>query len=212
MTTEIHLFGTLIQEPTTAFTNCLAAAFCCAFAIRLSRSRRKLARLYVFVFIFMSLSTFAGGIAHAFNYELGRPFHRLPWMLNAIAIWLFMVASNSYFRERGIWQIWEWVPTAYLILFLLSILCTLDFTVVAIFTATGILGYILPLHLLNPRPTAGKKEFFSGLAFLIGSAIVMVLKLAPSPWFNHNDIGHLFMIAALYQFFKGAKIQVADAL
>lgn len=208
---EITLFGTLIQEPTTVLTDWLITFFAWSFAVRLNRHNKRLARLYAFFFIFMGLSTFAGGIAHAFNYELGRSFHRLPWLLNAVAIWLFMLSSNAYFGERGVYRVWEWSPHLYLALFAVAIMSTLNFAVVGIFTAVGILGYVLPLHLKHARPTAGKKEFFAGLAFLIGSALVAALKLAPSPWFNHNDFGHILMIFALYQFYKRAQIQAADA-
>ena len=208
---EITLFGTLIQEPTTVLTDWLITLFTWSFALRLNRNGGKLNRMYAFFFIFMGLSTFAGGIAHAFNYEFGRSFHRFPWALNAIAIWLFMLASNMYFRDRGVKRVWEWTPHLSLAAFLASVFSTLNFAVVGIFTALGILGYVLPLHLKHNEPLAGKREFFLGLGFLIASALVAALKLAPSPWFNHNDIGHLLMIAALHQFYLRAKIQAADA-
>jgi len=208
---EITLFGTLIQEPTTVLTDWLITLFAWSFAVRLNRQNKKLTRLYAFFFIFMGLSTFAGGLAHAFNYEFGHSFHCLPWLLNAIAIWLFMLASNSFFRDRGVYRVWEWMPHLYLALFAVAIMSTLNFAVVGIFTAVGILGYVLPLHLKHSRPTAGKKEFLVGLAFLVVSVIVAALKLAPSPWFNHNDIGHTLMIFALNQFNKRAQIQAADA-
>lgn len=209
--TEITLFGTLIQEPTTVITDWLITLFAWSFAVRLNRLGNRTARLYSFFFIFMGLSTLMGGIAHAFNYEFGRSFHRIPWLFNAIAIWLFMLSSNAYFKRSGTWKAWEWAPHVYLGLFAVAIMSTLNFAIVGIFTAIGILGYVLPLHLSESRPTAGRKEFFIGLTFLVGSALVAALKLAPSPWFNHNDIGHILMILALYQFYKRAKIQAASA-
>lgn len=208
---EILILGLRIQAPMTALTDWLITAFSFSFAFKLSRKGHSLAKAYALFFLLMGTSTLFGGTAHAFNYEFGRAFHRIPWLFSGLATYSFMLASNLYFRARGMHRVWEWTPHVFIVLFIIAIFNTLSFTVVGIGTAVGFLLYVLPLHLKFNRPSAGRKEFFIGLTFLLISALIAALKLGISKWFNHNDIGHLLLIAALYQFYKRALIQSQEA-
>ncbi len=208
---EIMVLGLRVQEPTTVLTDWLITLFAFIFANRLIKTGNSLAKYYSIFFILMGLSTLTGGFAHAFNYEYGRAFHRLPWLLSGLSTFFFMLASNKFFRARGVRRFWEWTPFVFIILYTVAIFNTLSFAAVGIGTAVGLLGYVLPLHLLFDRPSAGKKEFFIALSILVASGIIAALKLGFSQWFNHNDIGHILLILALYQFLKRAQLQAKEA-
>jgi len=208
---EILILGWRIQEPMTALTDWLITLASFVFSFKLNRRNHKLAKTYALFFLLMGTSTLFGGTAHAFNYEFGRAFHRIPWLFSGLATYSFMLASNLYFRARGMHRVWEWTPHVFIVLFIIAIFNTLSFAAVGIGTAVGFLLYVLPLHLKFNRPSAGRKEFFIGLTLLLISAIVAALKIGVSQWFNHNDIGHLLLIAALYQFYKRALIQSQEA-
>lgn len=208
---EIIVFGIRVQEPTTALTDWLITVFAFIFANRLIKTRKDFAKRYSLFFLFMGFSTLAGGFAHAFNYEYGRAFHRLPWLLSGLSIYFLMLASNRFFRARGVRRVWEWIPHIFIAGYTFAIFNTLNFAAVGIGTAVGLLGYVLPLHLQFDRPSAGKKEFFIALIILVSSGLIAALKLGFSAWFNHNDIGHILLILALYQLYKRAQIQAQEA-
>ena len=83
----------------------------------------------------------------------------------------------------------------------------LKFLWVAIHMAIGIVLFLgMPFSF---RIIKGEKKasfFFWGFIFMLMTLPVELLRLNLHPWFQHQDISHVFMICALYCFSKGVHL------
>ena len=154
-------------------------------------------------FLLASISTFFAAWSHLFYNYIGMVGKIPGFATTIIAISMLEYAMAIYLYPKG---------NAILksIIYILMtgtfglLIFELTFLWVAIHTAIGIiffLGIPFSLRIIKGNDQAG--FFFWGFISMLMTLPVELLRLNLHPWFQHQDISHLFMISALYFFSKG---------
>ena len=208
----IEIMGVRVEEPATVLTNFLVSVVgIYAFIKLVPPPKRQPAFIYFrYYFLFIALGTAFGATAgHGFQYYLNE-FWKLPgWFFGAIAVTLIEMASIEMTTEI----LHHPITVLLRILAILKIgvlatitVNTLSFTYVVIHSAIGFLFVILPLHIFSYKLTNSKSSMLmiKAVGVAVMSAIVFVFKLGINEWFNHKDVGHLFLALLVYLFYKAA--------
>jgi len=210
---SIELLGIVLREPITALTDVFIAIACLIAYFKLRRlpQNNSLQKLFKYHFLLMGIATFLGGvIGHALMNYLPH-YMRLPgWIAGMISIALLERAVISYackFLPANTGRFFLRLNIVELIFFATLILITMNFKFVLFHTVVGILIIVTGFTSLIyfKEKSAGSKYILYAIGVSVVGVIFFVLKLGLHKWFNHADIGHVFMIIATVFYFLGAK-------
>lgn len=203
---SIYIGNLLLEEPITVLTDVAVSLICFYAFLRLKNHNYKNANqhLFSYYFLFTGIGTFiAAFLGHGFLYYFGH-IGKLPgWIFSMIGISIFELVSVRISTKKI--QFLEEIIITKLILFLLLVFWYQHFSTVQIFSALGILGIITPIHLWLYFKERKEYSFWIllGILMLVFAVLFFATKTSISPWFNHNDIGHIFMGLAAYLHYKG---------
>ncbi len=157
--------------------------------------------LWKFAFISYSVSFFFGGLAH-FLYAYSGQVGKLPgWLAGAFAVSFMgsaLISKSTKIKAKKMLQNFLIGET---IIFCVLTVITQNFMFIIMHTIF-LIPYVLFLtswHGLNIYTT-----FYLALAALATAALVRVAKLDIHLWFNRDDLAHVFVIIALWVFYKGS--------
>lgn len=114
-----------------------------------------------------------------------------------------MLDYDQKVSRRNKWVLFVWLKSACLLI--ISVV-TLKFIFVA---CDAIISYLLftGAYAIKLRKTGiqSMKYMILGVAILLPSAFVYILKWNPYRWLNKDDISHLLILAAIVCFYIGVK-------
>lgn len=214
--TYITIFGFVIFEPVTIFTNILVALFCVYSYLRINLFKFKLANQWAWFFLLIGVSSLIGSAAHGAHFQLGKFFFKtILFLMNAvslIAIYFCFKAANTYSTLNK--------PTSnkyatYFVIFWIFILLIFtfiqnDFLLIKIHAGIVLL-YSLIVHYLTYRKNQKGSGFITaGILISFLSIVVHSLRLSFSDWFNYKDIAHVIMLLSLYFIYQGIIIKLNE--
>lgn len=201
------------MEPITVLTDLILTIICLYFFFRLSNKKLKVeTRFWKYFFLWISLSTLLGAIAHGLFYYIEGNIHLAVWLLmqvfSGLAVYFAENSTIRYFFSQPRQNALLKIVTTKLLIMLLATFYFQNYSVVIINTAIGFLTilYFKTRHFLNGNSASG--FIAGGIILAIFTAVVHGLKWSLSDWFNHNDISHVIMMFSLWSIFLGVvKIQ-----
>ena len=190
-----------VAEPATVVTDCLIAGACGYFAFSLATGGAS--ANWVLGFALGGASALVGGTVHGFPELGGKRGHEALWTLTL----LLFGASAVAFGTGAVSVAYERMPQV----------------VVQLAAATALGAYMLAILREPQFRVAGKLTFvmlaafwamcvslalrdYTNPAWLMVACVLLnaagiaaqLIKLAPHPRFNHNDLFHVFQLAALW--------------
>jgi len=210
---SIEFLGVLIQEPVTTFTDLVVSAVCFyAFSkVRKMQGMGKMYMYYTWYFFIMGLATTFGGlIGHGFLYIFGFTWKLAGWLISMFAITLIeraaieQVGKSVSEKVLGTMRIINWVELA---IFLFIVIYTLNFFMVQVHSAYGLLFVVTSLQSFSYIKTRSKGSKYTLIAVGISAlaALVFLNEWKISRWFNHYDISHTIMAVCAWYFYLGVK-------
>ncbi|MEM1221069.1 MAG: hypothetical protein AAGH79_19255 [Bacteroidota bacterium] len=208
---SIELWGVVVQEPTTTFSDVILALLCFYFywligrrlpAIRAIRFQR-------YYFLFFGLGTLAGGIlGHGFNYGFLDSMKLPGWSLSMIAAQWLAYGVLEELREywpKGRYVQVVWMHTIIGLGCLVFFLFSWNFLIPKLHAAYTMIGIVGLGHYFLFRMHGNRRSilYVLGVLPLIAMAFVFAQKWSISVWFNQNDISHVLMGMASWAFFVG---------
>lgn len=197
------LFGLELLEPVALAMNWLMMIQCLIYYRKINKiSITRFGHFWHLFFLFFAISVFLGGISHvAYNY-LGQSGKLPGWTAGLVAVYFLEVAmiegvhqKNKHFLKVAI--------LIKLILFALLTYYTHSFTYVMIHTGFITLFVLIP----SIRDFQnGDRRFDYTLFGVLALLCALPVKLGEIDlhlWFNRDDLSHVFMILALWLFYKG---------
>jgi len=188
-----------IAEPATLITDYLLGGFSLYWGIPLYKSIK--AKWWGVAFFAVAASAFIGGTYHGFP-----QFH--PHELWAATMFCAGVASFAMVVATG--QATGIAPTFFFWFALLKFMAYVavtsrhdEFLYVVIDSGIGLLLVAL-LHAIRGDPPW--RWMIAAVAVSVAAAGVQAMRLAPHPHFNHNDLYHVIQIAAMWLFYRGARL------
>ncbi len=175
----------------------------------------RLKNLWLWFFFLMGLSTALGGfLGHGFLYKLPFLMGKLPgWWLGAAAIFCWVAALLS-FGKGEIRPKWRKAFSAGFLLITLAAMALSAafekflFSTLQTAVGIGVLGISLAVFYRFRGRQDFSKWLFWGIGMVVAAGVFFGLKIGLSVWFNHNDIGHIFMTLGIYFFYRAARVSL----
>jgi hypothetical protein len=198
----------VISEPATLLTDYLLAAVAVALAVRLFReSDGVLARrLWAAAFLGGAAAAAAGGTVHGFRAALPPQLAAALWsgcLMAAVLSGALLVASVSRFVLRGAARGAALAAAALVVLAQLVVLAVEPLTHHAVWAGAF---WIVSLLVLVAGSASGRASLLApmalGLALVAAGLVVQRAGWGLHAAFNHNDVAHVLMTAALWPFYR----------
>lgn len=217
---EFTLFGWHLVEPMALITNLILTLLSIYFAwnIRKMSAHHPFYHYWMWFFLVFGASTFCGAFGHLFYKYWGVQGKIPSWTSGIIAVYCLeqaMIALSLHEKQHRILKLvsfWKLVAVTSLLLLILS-LGSVEYqskigflpvainTIVGISATAGILGH----RYLNTNDTGQVNYFSVGVWTLLPSAFVFLLKINIHPWFDKNDLSHLFIAVGMTFFYLGCR-------
>ena len=198
----VQILGITIYEPVTVITNVMLALFCFLWFLKLQRQNRK---YWPYFFLFIAIATASSAIGHGMYVERNNPVQMGSRIL-AMSGFMFADLDMSKRFSRRFTSIA--IAACSIGLFVFSavwILVHNEFTVVKFNGLLALLGLVGGTTAYGYFRNGNVKDAWVLAGVLVNglAALVHTLEISISPWFNHNDIGHIIMIFGLYLIYRG---------
>jgi len=210
--TSVTIFGVLINEPVTTFTDLIVSGVCIYAFWRLFQitSPQKVIIYFRVYFLIMGIATALGGIlGHAFIYAL--PFvWKLPgWASSMIAIMFIERAAIEHTRillKPVLIKILKALNLIEFLIFLSLTMYYLNFSFVEFHSGYGLMFVVLSLQLLLYFKTKNQasKTILLAIGVAALAALFFMAKVQLFKWFNYIDASHVLMSISTYIFLRGA--------
>ena len=157
-------------------------------------------------FLFISISTFFAAWSHLFYNYLGMA-GKIPGYSTAI----ISISMLEYAMVINLYPKGNILLKSIIALLMASafglLIFELKFLWVAIHMAIGIVLFLgMPFSLRIIKGEEKASFFFWGFISMLMTLPVELFRLNLHPWFQHQDISHVFMICTLYCFSKGVRL------
>lgn len=168
-------------------------------------------------FLFFAFSFILGGFSHAF-FNYWHVFGRIPaWIIGIIAPFWAEWAMISIFPNQRLLKVFKWIALTKTTLFFLGLMIYVasNFynlsvpkgmrfpTLNAVF-GLGVALFGLAIYYQRAY-TSGFKYFWIGALFYVFGGLAQALKINISPWFDRNDLTHVFLYIGLFINYLGIR-------
>lgn len=195
-------------EPTTAITDILLSVFSfwCYWSIATVKKNNPSMSAWSLFFLFLSLATFMGGIAHGISCLQNHSYYMICWLtmqiLSGISIFFVQQAVFiSEIRNIKIKNNFIIASKIQLAIFFVCVFVFLNFRVLAINSAIGLIQLLVLCFPINNRKYKGMVSLGFWISFF--TIYINQKKINLTNWFNHNDISHVVMFVSMLLIFKG---------
>jgi hypothetical protein len=205
-------------EPNVFLTDIIMSLFCFYFGWRLYHKTNRLEKTkwWIAFFWLFALSSFAGGLGHFMFAHWGVNGKFASWITSFPSIYFIERAMISAEPNENNQRFYVRLANAKMLLMILvfaSVCVIADLnlkpekgflpiaanTIIGVSATTGFLGWLYAKKLHHAF-----NDFLIGMLIILPSAFVFLLKINISPWFDKNDLSHVFITLGLYFFYRGA--------
>lgn len=211
-------FGLDLVEPNALVgdTFLLLLALFVAFRVKKMGTTPFFKYWYLF-FVVFGIGFFLGGLGHlCYNYW-GVPGKYAAWYSGIISIHILELAMISIYPNQKSQKTFVTISRVKMVLALIA--ATVVFTFVdlkpdpsvglKIPSLNTLIGLVLCTGVLAMKYsklyTTGFKYHVMSVFVLIPTAIAQTFKISFYPWFDRNDISHIFLALAIFLYYKGVK-------
>ena len=207
------LFGIRIAEPVTSATALMVSAvsWYAWRRLRIRAPANPVVRLARGFFLLMALATLSGGlIGHAFLYRVTFAWKVPGWILGMSGIVALERAAIVHARPLmapGWGQVFSVLNVLEFVIVLYLALATLDFRVVEIHAAYGLLVVVglFEGYVFAKTRDAGSRLILAAILVATVAAAVQVSRFSPSVWFTFLDVGHVLMCVCALVMMRGVE-------
>ena len=211
---SIEILNIRIDEPITTVTDLILAAVCfyAFFRIRQMETTRKIKVYFKYYFLTLGLGAMFGGlIGHAFLYNFSESWKLVSWVFIMISVACIVHALVELARplvKPGFTRLAVWLNVLFLAIALFFTIWTVAFSAVKFYTIFGLFCVVgsLSYYIYQKTGSRGVVRFMVAVILALTSAFFFSYEWGFSPWFNHNDIGHVILILSALIIYKGATL------
>lgn len=218
---EFTLFGWQMLEPMALITDTILGGLSIYMGLRLKRFKtdHPFYEYWTWFFFIFGIGAIYGGLAHGF-YNYWGVFGKTPaWFIGPISVYLVEQAMISAYPNKKTIKLLKgisfWKMIVVLIIWLLIVTVGpleekpgLGFVPIALNTIVGVSAFAggIGWNLYKKKKISiSYKYFYLGVIAMLPCAFAFLFKINLHPWFDKNDLSHVFMIAGLIYFYIGIK-------
>lgn len=201
-----QLLGLSLQEPMALISNWSIASFAFFAFFQLKNMEGDFHRIWRLFFLLFGLSTFFGGLGHAFFQYTGI-YGKMPsWTFGVLSGYAAARAMFTYFENPKLKTMAEKVVLLESALVLVLAIAFQSFLFVAV---DAILTYLFACGVLAVnfyrRGIQGMQWIAMGVIILLPSAFIFLLKINVHRLLNRDDLSHWLMLTCIVFFYMGIR-------
>ena len=202
---KFEWLGLHLQEPMAIIMNGLISLFCFFAFFRLRKWGSEANYWWRMFYLIFGISTFFGALGHAF-FQYFDVYGKFPcWITGCVANVCAAKGMLSFPHTKPMKYATQLAIAKSAVLLVLALI-TQKFVFVAIDAIITYIAYTgVFAQLLAKRGLGEMKFMVIGVAVLIPSAFIFLLKLNPHRWMNKDDVSHILMLFCIYCFYLGMK-------
>lgn len=207
----------LILEPNTFLTDTAMSAICFYLALKLWRghSKNPFVNWFIAFFVMLGISTFVGGLGHAFYFYWGTVGKMPGWITGVFAVFCIERAMISFVYNKKVQKFYQYMSgIKVLVVFGIFIwLCLnkpvmekpdIGFLPIAINTILGTILSAGILGLVFYRKHQAPFHYFTyGVLAMLPAAFFFLMKINVHPWMDKNDVTHILLSVGNVFFYVG---------
>ena len=190
-----------IQEPMTLATDYLLALACGGFSVLLFRMKSAATGWWCIGLASVAVAALAGGTCHGFPSFYPTALWKTTLVAAGAASCAMVIATGIGTRVAP--KFFFWFSAVKFAAYLGWTAFDDRFLAVVIDSGSALL-IVAAVHAI--RRDAAWGWMVGGVAVSVVGAGVQAMHLAPHPQFNHNDLYHVIQIAAMWLFYRGARL------
>jgi len=215
---EFELFGLELLEPNSFIGDFVIFAFSIYFGLKvLKLDRSHFIRTWNLFFFAFGIGFLFGGLGHLMYNYWEIPGKYIGWFAGLVTVYIIERAMIPYLSNQKTIQLLTKISK---VKFLLAITAKIlviyfidlekDYSVamrvtiinsaIGLIFSLGILGYVF-----SKKITPGFKYFMYSVLIMLPAAIFQSQKISIYPWFDKNDISHIFILFGLIFYYLGVK-------
>lgn len=199
---SISFSGFILHEPVTVLTDLILSGFCMFLSFKTGKSH---AKFWSAFFLTMSFATLIGALGHGLYIDKNNILQWISRTAGIVSVFWGEIASAMMLLKNRIRSILVILISLQLTVAIAFILQRNEFKVVV---TNGTIGFgvivaVIQIYLIL-KGHLGSKYILGGIAVNAVAGLIHKFQVAPSKWFNHNDLGHVIMILGLYLIARGA--------
>lgn len=216
---EFNVFGLDLVEPNALIGDFLLAfiSFIFAYKINKFRAEQPFFKYWYWFFIVFGFSFVLGGLGHSVFKYWGVQGKYLGWLGAILSTYFIENALISLYPLATKKNLFSNLSSIKLVVALLLEIGVFMYVDLDIDPQKGLLipalnttiGSILCLGVLGwkyqSRITDSFKYFWFVPLSMVPAAIIQSYKISFSPWFDRNDLSHIFLLLSLFLYWWGAK-------
>lgn len=200
-----------IHEPATLLTDLLLAAVAAFLAFRLGRANGSAQQWFKIALNLSAVSAAVGGTFHGFGPNVSPALAATWWKATLLTLHLVSAAmAMSLVYEVAADRrksVWIGLAALKFVAFAAMTITKPDFLVAIADYGSSMLGWFVAAWV---RPFPWRRAMIAGIGLSIVAAVIQQLRLAPFPWFNHNDLYHVVQAVAFVAFYRAARHLTPD--
>lgn len=214
---QVEVFGLTITEPNGFLTDTIMAVVSLILAYYVYRNKLStpFLKYWFLFFLIYGISSFSGGLGHAFYSYWGVAGKFFNWISGIYAIYILelaMIKLVQPIEKRKLYEKLAFLKVS-LVFIVFGTVCvtqpisenpSLAFlpiafnTILGVILTVGVLGYHYS-KLYHPD----YKYFYYGVLIMVPSAAIFLGKINPHPWFDKNDLSHVLLTIGIIFFYIG---------
>ena len=215
---EISLFDFELLEPNAFIGDSIILIVALLLALKTKKLSNSLEffKNWKYFYLIFGIGMFLGGMGHLmFNYW-GFYGKYLPWLLGISSVFFVEKAMTSllYNPSKIFWKKVSLIKLFVALFLEIWVFYFLDMSkdhsIGLRIPAVNLgIGFVFSLALLGNKFRKELHKNFVymiyGFLLLIPSGLFIIFKINIHPWFDKNDFGHLFLVIAMFLYFKAIK-------
>lgn len=201
---EFDWLGFHLMEPMSLITNSLVSILCLICYFKIVRNT-SYSIWWSRFFVLMSISTFAGGLAHLFGHYITYELKWICWGASALSIMSAEMASSELLLRKK-WrnfiriQAVVRVAAVFVTMFILF-----DFNIVKVNSTLGMIAVTVSIHLIYfiKKKLFASAWIMAGIVWAIVPTLIHTFDINLHLWFNRDDFAHVVMLPTFLMIFIG---------
>jgi len=199
----------IITEWMTWLTDLMLFVQCFYSARILSNLSRDGISAWAMVFYLAAIAAFLGAVQHGLHANFDASFNTQLGIgviitLSTASLCLGWIFSQSFLSTGLIQRAFRIFLVFKLAFFVAQAIKEPRF-ILAVIDYGSTLLLLLAANAISWRDRPGARHFVAAILIALGGAVIQALKIAPHPFFNHNDLFHVIQMFSFYYFLQGAR-------
>ncbi|MCB9252837.1 MAG: hypothetical protein H6605_10245 [Flavobacteriales bacterium] len=199
--TSIDLSVFRLYEPMTFITDIVLSAYCIYLLFKIRKYR---AKIWPVFFLSMAFATFLGAFGHGLYEYKNNVLQHTSRMFGVLSVYCGMLASAIYLVNKRLRSAIMLLASIQFLTAFTMLLQKNDFRLVSVNATLGFGVVVAGIHIyLLLNKGTGSGFVLLGVAINAIAGLIHRFQISPGKWFNHNDLGHVFMLFGLYFISRG---------